>query len=186
MAKATQQAQAVRPPPRLRRAYFDCRYGQLHVHNAIPAGGGFDELTTLICIHGAGQTGRVFHGLLADLGYERSIYALDLPGSGVSDPAPGVDPVEASVHAVEDFLDSMRIRRFDLLAQAEGCQVLRRLAPLRAAQLRRVVLLAEPAGVRAGALPQPALQLGAAEVQSPERNRRLADFLSRTTETNLT
>ena len=26
-------------PPRLRRAYYDCRYGQLHVHNAIPAGG---------------------------------------------------------------------------------------------------------------------------------------------------
>ena len=37
--------------PRLRRAYFECRYGQLHVHNAIPAGGGFDEQTTLVCLH---------------------------------------------------------------------------------------------------------------------------------------
>lgn len=177
MSKAMKQAQAVRPPPRLRRAYFDCRYGQLHVHNAIPAGGGFDELTTLICIHGAGQTGRVFHGLLGELGYERSIYALDLPGCGVSDPSPGVDPAEAAVHAVEDFLDSMRIRRFDLLAQAEGCVVLRRLAAQRPG-LRRVVLLAEPAGVRAAALPQPALQLSAAEAQAPERNRRLETFLT--------
>ena len=24
--------------PRVRRGYFECRYGQLHVHNAIPAG----------------------------------------------------------------------------------------------------------------------------------------------------
>jgi pimeloyl-ACP methyl ester carboxylesterase len=178
MAKATQQAPAERPPPRLRRAYFDCRYGQLHVHNAIPAGGGFDEQTTLICIHGVGQTGRVFHSLLAELGYDRSIYAPDLPGSGVSDPAHGVDPIEASVQAIEDFLDSMRIRRLDLLAQAEGTLVLRRLAAQRPSQLRRIVLLAEPTGVRAAALPQPALQLSAAEAQAPDRNRRLAEFLA--------
>ena len=178
MAKATQQAPAVRPPPRLRRAYFDCRYGQLHVHNAIPAGGGFDEQTTLICIHGAGQNGRIFHSLLAELGYDRSIYAPDLPGSGVSDPAPGEDPMEAAVHAIGDFLDSMRIRRVDLIAQAEGTLVLRRLAAARPAQLRRVALLAEPVGVRAAALPQPALQLSAADAQAPDRNRRLADFLA--------
>src|SRR4051794_21687809 len=42
--------------PRLRRAYFECRYGQLHVHNAIPAGGGFDEKTTLVCLHASSGT----------------------------------------------------------------------------------------------------------------------------------
>ena len=46
--------------PRLRRAYFECRHGQLHVHNAIPDGGGFDELTTLICLHGSAGSGRMF------------------------------------------------------------------------------------------------------------------------------
>ena len=61
--------------PRLRRAYYECRYGQLHLHNAIPSGGGFDELTTVICLHGEGQTGRVFAAALASLGRERSVYA---------------------------------------------------------------------------------------------------------------
>src|SRR4051812_44051469 len=72
-------------PPRLRRAYFECRHGQLHVHNAIPAGGGFDELTTLVCLHGDGATGRIFLELSKRLGRTRSIYSPDLPGKGESD-----------------------------------------------------------------------------------------------------
>lgn len=176
MAKA-QQSLSLRPAPRLRRAYFDCRFGQLHVHNAIPGGGGFDELTTLVCVHGAGQTGRVFHSLLAELGYERSIYALDLPGNGESDPAPGADPVEAAAMAVADFLDSMRIRQADLLALADGADAVRRLAAERPKQIRRVVLLAEPAGAHAAALPQPTLQLSQAEAQAPQLNLRVSGFL---------
>ena len=35
---------AARPAPALRRAYFDCRFGQLHVYQAIPAGGGIHAL----------------------------------------------------------------------------------------------------------------------------------------------
>ncbi len=141
-----------RPAPRVRRAYYDCRYGQLHVHNAIPAGGGFDELTTLICIPGGGQTGRVFAPLLLPLGHARSVYALDLPGAGQSDPAPGVDFVEAGVHAVLDFIDSMRIRRFDLLAREQGCGVALRVLEQRRDAVRRSVLCggAGPARSAAG------------------------------------
>jgi pimeloyl-ACP methyl ester carboxylesterase len=124
----------------VRRAYYDCRYGQLHLHNAIPAGGGFDELTTLICIHGGGQSGRVFASLLLPLGEARSVYALDLPGAGESDPAPGVDFVAAGVHAVLDFVDSMRIRRFDLLAREQGCAVALRVLEERGEAVRRAVL----------------------------------------------
>ena len=50
--------------PRLRRAYFECRHGQLHVHNAIPDGGGFDEQTTLICLHGSGGHGTDVPGVV--------------------------------------------------------------------------------------------------------------------------
>ncbi len=129
-----------RPAPRVRRAYYDCRYGQLHLHNAIPAGGGFDELTTVICIHGAGQTSRVFAPLLLPLGHARSVYALDLPGAGESDPAPGVDFVAAGLHAVLDFVDSMRIRRFDLLAREQGCGVALQVLEQRFDAVRRTVL----------------------------------------------
>jgi pimeloyl-ACP methyl ester carboxylesterase len=166
-----------RSPPRLRRAYFDCRYGQLHVHNAIPSGGGFDELTTLICIHDRGQTGRAFADVLASLGADRSIYALDLPGCGESDPAPGVAPSDAAVHAILDFLESMRIRKVDLFALGEGAAVARQLAAIALARVRKVVLRGEPDAVKSPSLAQPVLQLGSAQIATPDLVRRLAEFL---------
>src|SRR3954469_16226470 len=75
-------------PPRLRRAYFECRYGQLHVHNAIPSGGGFDELTTLVCLHASSAPGRAFLELSKILGQSRSVYSPDTPGCGESDAPP--------------------------------------------------------------------------------------------------
>lgn len=139
MKASSRAGEPVRPVPRLRRAYYDCRYGQLHLHNAIPPGGGFDELTSVVCVHGAGQTGRAFASLLPVLGAGRSVYALDLPGCGESDPATGVSFEEAGVHAVLDFVESMRIRRFDLLAQGEGVAIARRVAAERPQAVRRVV-----------------------------------------------
>ncbi|HEY6124730.1 MAG TPA: alpha/beta fold hydrolase, partial [Steroidobacteraceae bacterium] len=91
-------------PPRLRRAYFECRHGQLHVHNAIPVGGGFDELTTLICLHGATGTGRMFLEVSRQLGSSRSIYSPDLPGCGESDASPTALSVAAYACAIADFL----------------------------------------------------------------------------------
>jgi pimeloyl-ACP methyl ester carboxylesterase len=130
------------PPPRLRRAYHDCRYGQLHLHNAIPGGGGFDELTAVLCVHGSAETGRVFAPLLQSLGYERSVYAPDLPGCGETDPAPGVTATEAGVNMLTDFLDSMRIRSFDLVARGDGQVIAQQLAQARGAAVRRSILLA--------------------------------------------
>jgi pimeloyl-ACP methyl ester carboxylesterase len=170
-----QQADNSRPPPRIRRAYYDCRYGQLHLHNAIPAGGGFDELTTLICIHGAGQAGRVFTPMLLPLGYERSVYALDLPGAGESDPAPGVAAVDAAVHAVLDFVDAMRIRRFDLLAREQGCDAALRVLAQRAAAVRRVVLLGATDCAKPGAA---VISLPLAAANSPEIGAKLVSLLA--------
>jgi pimeloyl-ACP methyl ester carboxylesterase len=107
----------------LRRGYFDCRFGQLHVHLAIPAGGGFEEATTLLCIPGEPGSGRFFRPLLEPLGADRSIYAVDLPGRGESDPPPGNATPAQLAGALKDFLDNMRIRRVDLLAYGEGTAV---------------------------------------------------------------
>ena len=158
----------------MRRAYYDCRYGQLHLHNAIPAGGGFDELTPVICLHGAAQTGRVFLLWLTPLGYQRSVYALDLPGAGESDAAPGVDAVEAAVHAVTDFVDAMRIRKFDLLARERGCEAALKVLALRGAAVRRVVLLGAEE-TRAGAM---VTSLPIDDASHPDFGARLVSLLA--------
>jgi hypothetical protein len=112
---------ATRQPPALRRAYFDCRFGQLHVHQAIPAGGGFDEATAVICLPAPGEAAAVFAPLLAHIGGDRSMFAIDLPGYGLSD---GKISDDAAL-AVGDFVQSMRLRQVNFLVRpgAEALQV---------------------------------------------------------------
>lgn len=125
-------------PARLRRTYFDCRFGQLHVHQAIPPGGGFDEATALLCLPGARGLGSFFSALLAPMGNNRSIYAPDLPGFGSSDPVRGVADADQWACAVADLLDSLRQRQVDVLAQGEGLQVALVLVAQRPALVRRI------------------------------------------------
>ena len=134
-APLRQQHDSEPPPPRVRRAYYDCRYGQLHLHNAIPPGGGFDELTPVICMHGAGETGRVFLPLLRLLaGCDRCMRWI-CPARANSDPAPGVTPAEAAVHAVGRFhrRHAHPARRLRRARRRRG----RCPAPARAARWRR-------------------------------------------------
>lgn len=157
MARTAKTPDNPRPPPRLRRAYYDCRYGQLHLHNAIPSGGGFDELTSVLCVHGSDETARAFVPVLGALGLERSVYAPDLPGFGESDP-PAVQSttesrIEAGVNALADFLDSMRIRSVDLVARGDGAEIAQRLAKQRGTGVRRVVVVSAADAARAD-LPQ--------------------------------
>lgn len=133
------------PAPRLRRAYFECRHGQLHVHNAIPSGGGFDELTTLVCLHASSATGRSFLELSRVLGASRSVYSPDTPGCGESDAPTAAMPIAGYAEAIGDFLDSMRFRQVDLLGAHSGAAVAAELAIARPKQVRRVVMVGAPA-----------------------------------------
>ncbi len=131
--------------PRLRRAYFECRHGQLHVHNAIPSGGGFDELTTLVCLHSSSSTGRVFLELSRILGLSRSVYSPDTPGCGESDAPAQQLSVGAYSEAIGDFFDAMRFRQVDLLGVHSGAAVAAELAIARPKQVRRVAMVGAPA-----------------------------------------
>jgi pimeloyl-ACP methyl ester carboxylesterase len=130
--------------PRVRRGYFDCRFGQLHVHNAIPSGGGFDEGTALLCVHGSPGSGRRFRPFLARMGGDRSVYAPDMPGCGESDPPADGASIADYAAALGDFLDSMRLRRIDVLGHQCGALVATELAIARPQQVRRVVLASVP------------------------------------------
>ena len=145
MAKASQISKIPATPPRVRRGYFECRYGQLHVHNAIPPGGGFEESTSLLCLHRAPQSGRQFERFLTLAGHDRSVYAPDVPGFGDSD-APTARPTLLDYAAsLGDFLDSMRFRQIDVLGYQLGALIAAELAIARPKQVRRVVLVSVPA-----------------------------------------
>ncbi len=129
---------------RIRRGYFESRFGQLHVHHAIPGGGGFEEGTPLLALHPATHSGRLFTALLTTLGRDRSAFAPDLPGFGESDAPDGLSIGEQAA-ALGDFLDAMRLRHVDLLGCGLGARVALELAATRPA-VRRLVIAVLPTG----------------------------------------
>jgi pimeloyl-ACP methyl ester carboxylesterase len=185
------------PPVNLRRMYVDCRCGQLHLRSAFPSNGGFDELTTLVCLGPGPATSRLFTDFLARMGNDRSVYAPDLPGFGESDPPPVKSSVPDLAAAIGDFIDHMRFRQVDLLGYEAGAAVASALAAARPDKVRRVVLAAPLPEALLGegpVLQQPVLVLrpadaawaltasvkeglpGAKFVELPERSAGLIDL----------
>jgi pimeloyl-ACP methyl ester carboxylesterase len=134
-SKLTMPAEAVRT----RRAYFDCRFGQLHVRTAFPATGGFDEQVTLFCLHADQSSSRAFARFLPEIADVRSVYAPDLPGLGESDPSPTLSVGEAA-GAISDLADDLRLRQIDLLGINSGARAALDLAAARPDLVRRLVL----------------------------------------------
>jgi pimeloyl-ACP methyl ester carboxylesterase len=159
---------------RTRRAYFDCRFGQLHVRTAFPTTGGFDEGVTLVCLHSREGSSRSFARFLPEIATDRSVYAPDLPGFGESDasptlshpvpgpghPGPGYPaaghsnaapaPAPAGVgqaeaaRAVGELAMDLRLRQIDLLGVRFGAAVALDLASARPELVRRLVLVGAP------------------------------------------
>jgi pimeloyl-ACP methyl ester carboxylesterase len=121
----------------------------------------------VLCLHDLGLTSAVFGALLASAP-ERARRALapDLPGFGDSRRRVGTFEPGALAQQIDAWLDVLRIRRVDVVAQGWGERIAARLAPGR---VRRLVALpavtgpatATPAAIRA-ALP-PALDREARE-----------------------
>ena len=138
---------------RTRRAYFDCKFGQLHVRTAFPTTGGFDEQVTLFCLHSADAASRLFSRILPELADVRSVYAPDLPGFGESDASPTRSVAEAAI-AISDLANDLRLRQIDLRGIQFGAEVAVELAAARPELVRRLVLAGGPAVERIGAVKQ--------------------------------
>lgn len=142
------------PAVRTRRAYFDCKFGQLHVRTAFPTTGGFDELATLACLHPSDASSRSFSRILPLLADVRSVYAPDLPGYGESDSSPARGVADAAA-AICDLASGLRLRQIDLLGVEYGAAVAVELAVARPELVRRLVLIDLAAADRLPLVKQP-------------------------------
>jgi pimeloyl-ACP methyl ester carboxylesterase len=160
------------PEVRARRAYFDTRFGQLHVRTAFPGTGGFDEHTTIVCIHAlrpsaGAPTSRLFAPLLGLIAADRSVYAPDRPGCGESDGSAEGECAVAHAQAITDLAADLRLRKIDLLGLEDGCEVAVELALSQPELVRRVVLVTGAPAGRAAQVKQPTLVLRLGPQGSP-------------------
>lgn len=142
MAKQT-KPQLSTPAVRMRRAYFDCRFGQLHVRTAFPTTGGFDEEVTLFCLHGGEGSSHSFANFLPQVAANRSVYAPDLPGFGESDAAPSKRALDAAL-AVKDLASELRLRQIDVLGFRSGAATALEFAAAEPTLVRRLALVSVP------------------------------------------
>jgi pimeloyl-ACP methyl ester carboxylesterase len=170
-SKLTMPAEAVRT----RRAYFDCRFGQLHVRTAFPATGGFDEQVTLFCLHADQSSSRTFARFLPEIADVRSVYAPDLPGLGESDPSPTLSVGEAA-GAISDLADDLRLRQIDLLGIHSGARAALDLAAARPDLVRRLVLAGVAAVEGIPAVKQQALVMRT-RLETPDDIAKLKEAL---------
>ena len=160
---AVVKASKLSAPPvtvRTRRAYFDCKFGQLHVRTAFPTTGGFDEQVTLFCLHPMDASSRAFSGILSELADVRSVYAPDLPGYGESDSSPARSTADAA-SAISDLANDLRLRQIDLLGIQYGAEVALELAAARPELVRRLVLAGVPNAERLASVKQQRLMIRA-------------------------
>ena len=163
----------------LRRMYVDCRYGQLHLRSAFPSSGGFDELTTLVCLHQSPMSSRIFGSFIERMGTDRSVYAPDTPGYGESDPPAARPSIADYAGSVCDFIDQMRLREVDLLGYHTGAAIAAEVAITRPQQVRRLVMVSVPVfneaereAFRQAPWPVPAREDGAHLLEEWQRSLR--------------
>jgi len=143
VAKPSKPLVSVSASVRNRRAYFDCRFGQLHVRTAFPTTGGFDEGVTLFCLHPGDGSSRSFARFLPEIAAARSVYAPDLPGFGESDAAPSSSVGDAAL-AVADLAADLRLRQIDVLGFDFGAGAALQLVAAQPQLVRRLVLVGSP------------------------------------------
>jgi pimeloyl-ACP methyl ester carboxylesterase len=92
----------------------------------------------------SGGSERTFSPLMPELGRDRSVYAIDLPGHGNSDNAPATATIADYAGAISDFANGLRLRTFDVLGIEAGALIAAELAASKAQQVRRAVLVSIP------------------------------------------
>jgi pimeloyl-ACP methyl ester carboxylesterase len=126
---------------RERRAYADCRFGQLHLRYRRP---GAETLPPVLCFHMSPSSSRSYQALLRELGSDRLAMAADTPGYGQSDRPAEPCGIPGYAAAMGDALDALDMPKLDLVGFHTGSKIALSLALQRPERVRRLVLIGAP------------------------------------------
>lgn len=93
------------PAPTIRHGYTDCRLGQLHYLEGVPADAA--SAPPVVLLHQNPSSAEEYRHLLAMMAADRHVIAFDTPGYGMSDAPPSALSMEAYAAAFQDGLVAM-------------------------------------------------------------------------------
>jgi pimeloyl-ACP methyl ester carboxylesterase len=131
--------------PAVRRAYTDCRFGQLHYRHAAP-----DEPSgkpPLVLLHQNPSSSQEYLPLIAEMARDRAVYAFDTPGNGMSDTPPGPQQLEELAGAFADGIAALGLGRdqaIDVFGYHSGTYLCTELAITARSRVGRLVLSGLP------------------------------------------
>jgi len=140
-----------RTPAGVTRHYRQGRFGQLHYRLAMPqaiSAGQKIKKPALLCLHPTSNSSRIYNQLLAQLGCDRIVIAIDTPGFGLSDPLP-FQPSIADYSAyiaelIAELAKELDFQQLDLLGYHAGSKIAVTLARQQPNLVRRLALISTP------------------------------------------
>lgn len=141
---------------RIKRAYADSRYGQVHYRIVKPAAP--TSAIPLLCLHQTPGNGGDWAPVMPTLGDARIVIAVDTPGYGMSSPPPEPARIEDFAGVMTQLIDDLAAcgeiptGRFDVIGYHTGSLIATELAKTLPDRVRRAVLFglaAYPAEARA-------------------------------------
>ncbi|MDX2222926.1 MAG: alpha/beta hydrolase [Rhodospirillaceae bacterium] len=126
---------------KLKRAYADGPYGQIHYRAVRGAESG---KTPLVCLHASPLSGIVYENWIAEMGKDRDCFAPDTPGFGNSDAPPAPVEIPDFARAIIRFMDEIGVRQADVMGYHTGSFTSVELARSYPDRIRKVVLISAP------------------------------------------
>jgi pimeloyl-ACP methyl ester carboxylesterase len=125
---------------KVRRAYADGPYGQIHYRRSGPEG----VRSPLLLLHSTPGSSYIYDAFLEEMGRDRTVIAPDFPGFGMSD-APASPPgIEGYAHAVLDLETKLGLGVFDVMGYHAGGMVAVEMARKQPDAVRKIVMISAP------------------------------------------
>jgi pimeloyl-ACP methyl ester carboxylesterase len=143
---------------RVRRAYVDGRFGQLHLRQRR---GERETGRALVCLHQSPKSGLEFEAFMRAAPLSRRVIAPDYPGYGMSDPphSEGEATIETYAQEMWRIADALELERIDLFGNYTGGQVAAAMARMRPSSVGVIVMVS-------------------AALLSPEERRHLTNYFA--------
>jgi pimeloyl-ACP methyl ester carboxylesterase len=137
-------AAAAEPPlPTVKRGYVDMRWGQINYRIATPKIQQAQWKHPIVFFHQSPLSSLEFGPLIAEMGRDRVVVALDTPGQGGSDAPPHQASIEELAAAMVEALKTLGFgpqKSFDLLGNHTGTSLAMEAALLEPKMVRQIVM----------------------------------------------